>query len=586
MLRLIIQSGSLVGRQFRFEPEEDASLSIGGSVESMVRLTEPSVSSRHALITFKDGGYYLIDQNSTNGTFVNENRIGQAMLRHGDVIGLGTRGPRAQVVIDEQDAPGTRRIGVVETRNLRHETSGLQHETSDLRHGTSDLHHETADLGRRTSDLHQDTTGLRPETSDLCSETNDLRQGTSELHPETADLHQEETSDLRQEVSTAQYFAPQTSRIWMRAAARDIGLYNPHLDTGKSKRLHGATLIWLAFAVLGLTLIGLTAMDVGVSNTLAGAISAIIPAGFYLAIFLWLDRYDPEPPRTLIFAYFWGAIIAVFVSAIYNSVSISTFGDLMTGIVSAPIVEEASKGIGVLIVAIFFRKDFDSVVDGIVYAGVVALGFATMENIHYYGGSLNTNGVGGLIGTWFVRGILSPYSHVLFTCMTGIGVGIARETHNASLRFAAPVMGYFSALFLHSLWNRLAAFDSATFFAGYFFLEVPMFCAFLVVIFRLVNREGRILKQSLAAEVERGLLTQNQLDIAISAFRRTSWVAAAIGNPKLFNARRKFLRAVAKLGLCHWHKQRAAEADRNTDSFPLISQFQAEVFSLRDQIDK
>src|SRR5262245_20885650 len=66
MLRLIIQSGSLVGRQFRLEPEKGASLSIGGSAESMVRLTEPSVSSRHALITFKDGAFHLIDQNSTN----------------------------------------------------------------------------------------------------------------------------------------------------------------------------------------------------------------------------------------------------------------------------------------------------------------------------------------------------------------------------------------------------------------------------------------------------------------------------------------------------------------------------------------
>jgi len=82
------------------------------------------------------------------------------------------------------------------------------------------------------------------------------------------------------------------------------------------------------------------------------------------------------------------------------------------------------------------------------------------------------------------------------------------------------------------------------------------------------------------------LITQHQLDIAISVFRRTSWVAAAIGNSQLFNARRRFLRSVAKLGLCHWHKQRAAEAVRNTDSFPLIPQFQAEVFSLKTQIDR
>jgi RsiW-degrading membrane proteinase PrsW (M82 family) len=367
---------------------------------------------------------------------------------------------------------------------------------------------------------------------------------------------------------------------------RDIGLYNPRLDTGKSKKSPGATLIWLAFVLVGLMVTGLTIYDVGAGAALAGAGAAIVPAGFYLAVFLWLDRYDPEPPGTLIFALVWGAIIAIFFSAIVNGVAAWAFGDdLLTSIVSAPIIEEVMKGVGVLIIAFFFRKDFDSLVDGIVYAGVVALGFATVENIDYYGRSLNKAGVSGLLGTWFLRGVLSPYAHVLFTCMTGIGVGVAREAHNAALKIAAPVIGFFSAIFLHALWNRLAAFGE-DFLIGYFLLEAPMFCAFIAVIFHLVRREGRILKQALAVEVERGLITERQLDITISVFRRTGWVAAAIGNPRLFNARRQFLRAVAKLGLCHWHKQRADEAECVTDSFPLINQFQAEVFSLRDQVGR
>src|SRR5262249_12828957 len=162
---------------------------------------------------------------------------------------------------------------------------------------------------------------------------------------------------LRQEASTAQYYAAPTARMWLRGSPRDIGLYNPHFDTGKSKKLPGAGLFWLGFVVVGMTLIGLTMLDVGVGNTIVGAISAIIPAGFYLAIFLWLARYHPEPPQTLIFAFSWGAIIAVFVSAIYNSFFTSAFGELLTSIVSAPIVEEASKGIGVLIIVLCFRKD-------------------------------------------------------------------------------------------------------------------------------------------------------------------------------------------------------------------------------------
>jgi protease PrsW len=298
---------------------------------------------------------------------------------------------------------------------------------------------------------------------------------------------------------------------------------------------------------------------------------------------LWLDRSAPEPPGRLIFAFLWGAVVAILISSIVNTTTHIVFGGKVAAIVSAPLIEEGTKGVCLLVILFFFRKDFDGVVDGIVYAGVVALGFATVENISYYGGSLNIYGMRGLIGTFIGRGVLSPYAHVLFTCMTGIGVGIARETHNKALKFVAPVGGYFGAVFLHSLWNTIASLG--LFFIGYALIQAPMFCVFLAVIIYTVYREGRILKQSLAVEVGRGLITQRQLDIAISVFRRTGWVASAIGNSNLFNARRQFLRAVSKLGLCHWHVQRAAKAGAETTSFPLIAQFQAEVFSLRDKVD-
>jgi protease PrsW len=523
MLRLIIQSGSLAGRQFQLEPGTASSLLIGRGAESAVRLTEPSVSSRHALITADGEAFYLFDQNSANGTFLNETRVGKAELRDGDVIGLGRQGPRMQVWIEGDD---TARIEAADTVTQRQDTAALRHATSVL---------------------------------------------------------DQDTSTLRNDTSTGRYYAPPTRRLGLHDDARNLGLYNPNFDCGKSKKSYGAALMWLVFAVVGLMVTGLTILDVGAPAALAGTISAIIPAGFYLTVFLWLDRYDPEPPGTLLFAFVWGAIIAIFISAIANGIATYTFGDQFTSIVSAPIVEESAKGVGVLIVALSFRKDFDSVVDGIVYAGVVALGFATVENIAYFGRSLNEYGVSGLFVTWFVRDVLAPYSHVLFTCMTGIGIGVARETHNTALKKVAPVIGYFSAMILHALWNGLASFEDG-FFIGYLLLEVPMFCVFLGVVLHLVRREGCILKQTLAAEVERGLITQHQLDIAISVFRRTSWVAAAIGNPRLFNARRRFLRSVAKLGLCHWHKHRAAEAKGETESFPLISQFQAEVFSLQDKV--
>jgi hypothetical protein len=219
-----------------------------------------------------------------------------------------------------------------------------------------------------------------------------------------------------------------------------------------------------------------------------------------------------------------------------------------------------------------------------------------VENITYYGRGLNAYGMDGLIQLFFYRGVLSPYAHVLFTCMTGIGVGLSRETHNKALKIISPVVGYLIAVFLHSLWNTLATFGSYTisfsgytvngFVLGYIVIEAPLFLAFLGVALYLVFREKRILKESLAVEVARGLITQSQLTIVTSVFRRTGWVISAFGNGRLFSARRRFLRLVAKLGLCHWHVQRAANAGAETISFPLIARFQAEVFSLRDHVER
>jgi RsiW-degrading membrane proteinase PrsW (M82 family) len=379
------------------------------------------------------------------------------------------------------------------------------------------------------------------------------------------------------------YVSPTTRRI-IHNAADNLGLYNPTQDSGAGPMPVGEGVLLIILAIFGLAVLGLTGLNLGIKIAFFSSVIALMPAMIYLSIFLWLDRFDPEPPRTLAFAFAWGATVSIFFSGIINDLFGAALGDTLTGIVTAPIIEEGFKGIGVLLVALLFRKDFDSVVDGIVYAGVVALGFATIENIDYYGRGLAQGGIGGLAGVFFIRGVLAPFSHVLFTCMTGIGCGIARETHNQTLKLAAPMIGCFGAMFLHALWNTLASFDGGTFFTGYFLLEMPLFILFIFVIAYLVRREGRILKQTLAVEVERGLITPQQLDIAISVFRRTGWVASAFGNSILFNTRRRFLRAVAKLGLCHWHQDRAIEARRDTGSLSLISQLQAEVFSLRDDV--
>lgn len=475
---------------------------LGRGPESILRFVEPSVSTRHAIISTERNEFFVLDQDSTNGTFLNGERVQTAKLDHGDVIELGPFGPRLHVMIDSQD--------------------------------------------QIAGDPDAET---RPQFND-----------------------------------TARVRSPQTAQWTIREAAHNIGLYNPNQDSGEIPPTIGVGLLSLLCAVMGVIVLALTFLNFGVTISIAAGVAAFVPAAIYLSMFLWLDRYDPEPVRTLALAFAWGAVVAILISGIFNEIFKAIFGDFLTGVISAPLIEEGSKGVGVLLIALLFRRDFDSVVDGIVYAGVVALGFATMENVDYYGDSLAKDGPTGLIGMFIMRGILSPFSHVLFTCMTGIGCGIARETHNRLLKVVAPLMGYLAAMFLHALWNGLASFSTGVFWLGYVLFELPLFIGFVCVIAVLVRREGKILRQTLATEVERGLISHEHLEIAISVFRRSGWVVSAFGNNQLFNARRQFLRTIAKLGLCHWHNSRAAAAHGDTGSFSMIPKLQAEVFRLRDQI--
>src|SRR5439155_19701914 len=106
----------------------------------------------------------------------------------------------------------------------------------------------------------------------------------------------------------------------------------------------------------------------------------------------------------------------------------------------------------------FWKKDeFDGVIDGIVYAAMVGLGFAMTENIQYYGLAVTKAGGGGLTLVFILRGALAPFSHPMFTRLTCIGLGLARQSRHAFVKFIAPVLGLLAAISFHSIWNGSAA---------------------------------------------------------------------------------------------------------------------------------
>ena len=144
----------------------------------------------------------------------------------------------------------------------------------------------------------------------------------------------------------------------------------------------------VSLAALGIFL----RIDVGVSGMLVGIAVSAVPLLVVVPVYLWVDRLEAEPVRYLVFAFLWGALCAAVGALILNTgfhlllVAAHTANpDAVSAVVSAPVVEETLKGAAILLIAWRRRREFDGVIDGIVYAGMAGAGFAFSENILYLG---------------------------------------------------------------------------------------------------------------------------------------------------------------------------------------------------------
>ncbi|MDQ1625696.1 MAG: protease PrsW [Actinomycetota bacterium] len=306
----------------------------------------------------------------------------------------------------------------------------------------------------------------------------------------------------------------------------------------------------VVMALAGLLILAAVTSSTGVLGFLIGTCLALLPLPVVLAVFRWVDRYEPEPRGLLAFAFFWGATVAALVAAVLNTATtmvLAGTGDApshmtTTAVFVAPWVEEGAKGAAVLAVFLFRRREFDGIVDGIVIAGLTGVGFAFTENILYFGraflaGSSDLGLSGGLFAaglTFLLRGVLSPFAHPLFTVMTGIGFGVTVRTSNRALRFFAPVIGYLTAVLLHGLWNYSAVGGLSGFLTGYALIMAPAFLLVLLVVIWSRRREGATVAAQLPAYVEAGWLAPEDVAMVASLSRRRQalgWASRTYGDP-------------------------------------------------------
>jgi len=283
-------------------------------------------------------------------------------------------------------------------------------------------------------------------------------------------------------------------------------------------------------SILALMLAVYLIAGLGPSAFALGGILALVPLAIVLLGVNWIDRWEPEPRGILIFAFLWGAgaavvitlIVGVGVDRITNALSLTVASsDFFGAVVEAPLVEELAKGLGIVLIFLFARKHFDGPVDGIVYAAWVAGGFAFTENILYFGGELlDSSSPIAVAQVFLIRGLMSPFAHIMFTSFFGIALGLAARRSGAVSLASFFVAGLIPAVLLHALWNG-ALFLVNDFFAYYVAIQFPLFVGGVLIVVYLRRQEARLTHLRLSEYAQAGWFNPEEINaLATGAGRR------------------------------------------------------------------
>ncbi|OFI37904.1 hypothetical protein BIU82_05205 [Arthrobacter sp. SW1] len=306
----------------------------------------------------------------------------------------------------------------------------------------------------------------------------------------------------------------------------------------------------LAFASL-LMVVPFLLGNTGVAGFAIGFIASLLPLSAVLLTVYFIDRWEPEPKRLLVFAFTWGAAVSIagtlliqplFALAAPRS-SEADFRFFMAT-VEAPIVEEFTKSLGLLLLLLVARKYFDGPVDGVVFAFTIAGGFAFTENILYFGREIaeSTDPGTDLVRIFILRGIMSPFAHAIFTGTTGLIMGFAARKWHSGYSVLAFFVGLLPAMFLHNRWNSMGA----DFLVQYVLVQVPIFLVAVVGIILLRVAESKLTRQRLLEYARAGWFSPVEVDMLATARGRRQAVRWARGLGRE-DAMRRFVKAATAL---------------------------------------
>lgn len=267
---------------------------------------------------------------------------------------------------------------------------------------------------------------------------------------------------------------------------------------------------------------------------------AIVPTVLYCWLLWRLDRYEREPLHLLAVTFIWGAVPALIVAALaeigIGQLAGARLGPGMDSTLIAPLVEEPLKAVALIGLFLFVRREFNGLLDGIIYGALVGFGFAMSENMLYFIGNSDQ-----LAGVWVLRAIVFGFNHAFYTSIVGIALGLVRYDRRRWLGYAALPVALALAMLLHGIHN-------ASVQAGLLGLCVAWLVdsggVLVVVAVALLaqRRERHWVQTQLGPEIEADVIDQNDLHAVCTPsvrFRR-EWRTLLLRGWLPYRHRRRF----------------------------------------------
>ena len=260
---------------------------------------------------------------------------------------------------------------------------------------------------------------------------------------------------------------------------------------------------------------------------ISSALAAIIPMSIYLILIWRFDSYDREPFKLVLQNYLWGSVGAIIFALLGGAVFSSVLSIFVTDknqleylgtIITAPVVEETTKGIFLLITVT--NRKFDNMTDGIVYGGAIGLGFGMTENFLYFISYGTT--ISGWISLVIIRTMFSAVMHCVSTATFGAFLGYVKFKRS-KYRFSLPFAGLIIAMLIHFSWNFMVSFKT-TALLGFLFLGITIII-FIAIFSASVLGEKKIIYDELLSEVDLNIIPPSHLNILCSTARNAKgWV--------------------------------------------------------------